>query len=162
MNSFLLNSLNKISIVEPGNYRYYRWNIINVLVSGNAVQSAEFVFQINGVDQSMSGITISNPGGSNPLGEEPPKLIDNNLNTKWLDFNIRTNGYSNIIFDFGAGQMRKFNGYRWATANDNNGRDSKSWIVAGSNNGVNWTTLSTVTNFVPTINRNTWQSPQTY
>jgi hypothetical protein len=110
----------------------------------------------------MSGITISNPGGSNPLGEQPPKLIDNNLNTKWLDFNIRTNGYSNIIFDFGAGQMRKFNGYRWATANDNNGRDSKSWIVAGSNNGVNWTTLSTVTNFVPTINRNTWQSPQTY
>jgi hypothetical protein len=109
----------------------------------------------------MAGVTVTNPGGSNPVGETPPNLVDNNLTTKALDLNFVSNGnISNFVFQFSS--AKSFNGYRWATANDFEDRDPKSWNVAGSNNGTTWTTLSTVSNFTSTTARNTWQTPQTY
>lgn len=86
MNSFLLNSLNKNIDISSFSYRYYNWRITDLLnlQSARMVQSAEFVFQINGVDQSMNGVSIRNPLGSSPRNEEPSKLIDNNLSTKWF------------------------------------------------------------------------------
>ncbi len=50
MNSFLLNSLNKNISIPIITFRYYQWRITNVLSPGNYVQSAQFVFQINGID----------------------------------------------------------------------------------------------------------------
>jgi hypothetical protein len=144
-------------------YLYYRWQITQTKSTppdNNAVQAAEFVFQIGGVDQSMAGVTVTNPGGSNPSGETPSNLVDNNLTTKALDLNFVTNGLTNFIFQFSS--AKSFNGYRWATANDFDTRDPKSWTVAGSNNGTTWTTLSTVSNFTATTARDTWQTPQTY
>ena len=144
-------------------YLYYRWQITEAKTTppnADAVQAAEFVFQIGGVDQSMAGVTVTNPGGNNPVGETPPNLVDNNLTTKALDLNFVANGLTNFIFQFGS--ARSFNGYRWATANDEESRDPKSWNVAGSNNGTTWTTLSTVSNFTATVARDTWQTPQTY
>ena len=109
----------------------------------------------------MAGVTVTNPSGSNPVGETPPNLVDGNLTTKWLDANFVSNGnVSNVIFQFSS--AKSFNGYRWATANDFEDRDPKSWTVAGSNNGTTWTTLSTVSNFTATVARNTWQTSQTY
>jgi hypothetical protein len=144
-------------------YLYYRWQITEAKTTppnSDAVQASEFVFQIGGVDQSMAGVTVTNPGGNNPVGETPPNLVDNNLTTKALDLNFVANGLTNFIFQFGS--ARSFNGYRWATANDEETRDPKSWNVAGSNNGTTWTTLSTVSNFTATVARDTWQTPQTY
>ena len=145
-------------------FTYYRWQITQTKVSppdAGAVQAAEFVFQIGGVDQSMAGVTVTNPGGSNPVGETPPNLVDNNLTTKALDANFVSNGsITNFIFQFSS--AKSFNGYRWATANDFEDRDPKSWTIAGSNNGTTWTTLSTVSNFTATVARNTWQTAQTY
>jgi len=113
MNSFLLNSLNKNISIPIITFRYYQWRITNVLSPGNYVQSAQFVFQINGIDQNMSGVTVTNPGGRNPTNERPQNLVDGNIfGTKWLDFNMASNKYSFIIFDFGIGQTRQFNGYR--------------------------------------------------
>lgn len=147
-----------------GAYKYYRWQITEAKImppNSNCVQSAEFEFQLSGVSQPMSSTTVSNPSGSNPVGETPPKLVDSNLLTKWLDLNFVSNGnVSNFIFEFPTKIL--FNGYRWATANDEEGRDPKSWTIAGSNDGSNWTTLHTVTGFVSTTNRNTWQTAQTY
>ena len=129
--------------------------------NSNCVQSAEFVFQIGGVDQSMAGVTVTNPNGNNPVGETPPNLVDNNLTTKALDLNFVSNGnVTNFIFQFSS--AKSFNGYRWATANDEESRDPKSWTIAGSNNGTTWTTLHTVSGFVATTARNTWQIAQTY
>jgi hypothetical protein len=142
---------------------YYRWQITQTKTTppdANAIQASEFVFQIGGVDQSMAGVTVTNPGGSNPSGETPSNLVDNNLTTKVVDINFVTNGLSNFIFQFSS--AKSFNGYRWATANDFESRDPKSWTIAGSNNGTTWTTLSTVTNFTATVARDTWQTPQTY
>ena len=145
-------------------YLYYRWQITEAKTTppnANCVQSAEFVFQIGGVDQSMAGVTVTNPGGNNPVGETPPNLVDNNLTTKALDLNFVSNGnVTNFIFQFSS--AKSFNGYRWATANDEESRDPKSWTIAGSNNGTTWTTLHTVSGFVATTARDTWQTAQTY
>ena len=109
----------------------------------------------------MAGVTVTNPNGNNPVGEEPSKLVDNNLTTKGLDLNFVSNGnVTNFIFQFTS--AKAFNGYRWATANDEEGRDPKSWTIAGSNNGTTWTTLHTVSGFSATATRNTYQTAQTY
>lgn len=145
-------------------YTYYRWQITSTKTmppNSNCVQAAEFRFILYGQDQSMSGVTVTNPSGSNPVGEEPSKLIDNNLATKGLDLNFVANGnVTNFIFQF-TGSVG-FNGYRWATANDEESRDPKSWTVSGSSNGSTWTTLHTVSGFTATSARNTWQTSQTY
>ncbi len=145
-------------------YLYYRWQITQAKETppnSDCVQAAEFVFQIGGVDQSMVGVTVTNPNGNNPVGETPPNLVDNNLTTKALDLNFVSNGnITNFIFQFSS--AKSFNGYRWATANDEESRDPKSWTIAGSNNGTSWTTLSTVSNFTATVARDTWQTAQTY
>jgi hypothetical protein len=143
---------------------YYRWQITESKTTppnANCVQSSEFVFQKNGVDQSMSGVVVTNPSGNNPVGEEPSKLIDGSLTTKALDLNFVTNGnVTNFIFQFPTGQS--FDGYRWGTANDEESRDPKSWTISGSNDGVNWSLLHTVSGFNSTTTRNTYQTPQTY
>lgn len=108
----------------------------------------------------MAGVTVTNPGGSNPVGEEPSKLVDGSLSVKALDLNFVSNGFTSFVFQFGS--AKSFNGYRWATANDEEGRDPKSWTIDGSNNGTTWTTLHTVTGFSATATRNSWQTAQTY
>ena len=144
-------------------YTYYRWQITEAKVTppnANCVQASEFVFRLNGVDQSMAGVTVTNPNGNNPSGEGPENLVDGSISLKALDLNFVTNGLTNFIFQFTS--AKTFNGYRWATANDEESRDPKSWTIAGSNNGTTWTTLHTVTNFSATVTRNTYQTAQTY
>lgn len=148
-------------------YTYYKWQITATKGTPTPydgyLQAAEFVFQYAGIDQTATtdSATVTNPGGSNPVGEEPPKLVDNNLTTKCVDLNFTTNG-SVSIFVFQFSSPKLFNGYRWATANDFEARDPKSWTLAGSNDGTTWTTLSTVSNFTATSTRETWQTSQSY
>jgi hypothetical protein len=165
-NGNIVNFNNQIvSFLNNEGYLYYRWQITNLrnTTFNSMVQASEFVFRLDGVDQSeiTGSATITNPNGSNPPSEEPGNLIDGNLNTKWLDFNFSSNGnVSNIIFQFSSPQT--FNGYRWATANDEVNRDPISWNLSASNNGIDWTQLHSVTNFNTTSDRNTYQTPQTY
>lgn len=151
------------SITAMQSYIYYRWQITQAKTTppqANCVQASEFVFRLNGVDQSMSGVTVTNPSGNNPVGEGPGNLVDGSVALKALDLNFVSNGLTNFIFQFSS--AKAFNGYRWATANDEESRDPKSWTIAGSNNGTSWTTLHTVTNFTATTTRNTYQTAQTY
>lgn len=143
-------------------YKYYRWQITESKINppnANCVQASEFVFQINGVDRQTitSTASVSNPNGNNPLGETPINLNDNNISTKFLDLNFVSNGrITNFIFTFP--NPYAFTGYRWATANDEESRDPKSWTLSGSSDGTNWTTLSIVSNFTATSSRNTYNS----
>ena len=141
-------------------FTYYRWQITSIRGGGGDghVQAAEFVFQLNGVDQTAitGGATVSNPGGTSPAGEEPSKLVDNNLATKWLDHNFTTSGVASYVFQFASPQ--RFTGYRWATANDATWRDPASWTIAASNNGTTWITINTITNYVATSSRDTFNS----
>lgn len=140
-------------------FRYYRWQITRSKTmppESNCVQVSEFVFVLNGTNQQTitSAATVTNPSGNNPVGETPPNLVDNNLTTKGLDLNFTTNGLTNFIFQFSSPQA--FNGYRWATANDFESRDPASWTLSGSADGTTWTTLHSVSNYVATTTRNTY------
>ncbi len=146
-------------------YIYYRWLITDTKINppnGNASQASEFVFQLNGTDQqatTTSATVTANPAGIFAAGEEPQKLVDGNLTTKMCDQKFVTNGSTSIIFQFSSRQT--FTGYRWATANDEEGRDPKSWTLSGSQNGTTWTLLHTVTGYTATSSRNTY-NPTTW
>ena len=149
--------------VTGGSYLYYRWRITNVrnFSIANSVQASEFVFQRNNSDTyTTAPATVTNPGGNNPSGETPDKLYDQNTTTKALDFNIKSTNVSIFLYTFSTAQT--FTGYRWATANDSDDRDPITWTVEGSTNNSTWTTLHTVTNFNPTLTRNTYVGPWTY
>lgn len=149
-------------------YTYYRWRITATMTmppNANACQVSEFVFQAYGVDQqtitSSATVTSSNPIGTFNAGEEPSKLVDANINTKMCDVAFVTNGnITSIIFQFSSPQV--FNGYRWATANDESGRDPTSWTLSAGNDGTTWTTLHTVTSFSSTTTRLTYNTAFTY
>ena len=144
-------------------YRYVRWVITDLknFSTANSLQVSEFVLRNNGVDISMSGSTVTNPGGSNPGSEVPSNLKDGSTSTKFLDFNIKNSPFtSTVIFDMGSATI--FNGYRKATANDAEERDPKSWTVSRSNDGTNYTTLHTVTGFSATSTRQAYQTAQSF
>ena len=146
-----------------GSYTYYRWRITESKITppnANCVQASEFVFQVTGSDASMAGVTVTNPNGNNPIGEGPSNLVDGTTTAKALDLNFVTNGFTDFVFQFST--PKRFDGYRWATANDEEGRDPKSWTISGSNNGTTWETLHTVSGFSATATRQTYQSAQTY
>lgn len=124
------------------NARYFR--LIIDAIRGFAfdayVQLSEFSMlgrnniEING--------TYSNIVGSSPGSEGPSNLGDENLNTKWLNFE----GDGSIVqIDFGTNV--NVAGYRMATANDSDNRDPISWRVQSSSNGSTWTTIAQVQNF---------------
>ena len=49
----------------------------------NSVQFSEVEFQIDGSTVDLSKAVATNPGGSNPSNERPPKAIDKIVTTKW-------------------------------------------------------------------------------
>ncbi len=120
-------------------YRYYRFRTTAVRGAViEAVQISEIEFYYSGTKISFAGATATNPGGSNPAGEEPDKAIDGNTNTKWLDGNILR-----LVIDFGVGVRKVADAFRFATANDAINRDPLQWVVEGSNDNSTWTALHT-------------------
>lgn len=120
------------------------------------VQASEFNFYVNGeLLRPLDGIRmVSNEDGINPSNEGPGKLVDGNVNTKWLDlyiaFGTSLKG-STLLFDF-SGEYN-INGYNWYTANDFAGRDPTDWTVEVSNDGSTWFELDSVENYDPTKDR---------
>lgn len=151
--------------ISPTGYRYYRWNITAIRTNpseSGAVQVAEFYFQLNGSDQTWTGVTVTARGDNASASEVPNNLIDGSTLTKWLDFRNTGSPITWVMFDFGAGNSKTFNGYKWSTANDEVSRDPVSWNIQGSNNGTTWTTLDTRTNVTVTNSRNSIVGPFTY
>ena len=139
-------------------YTYWKWNITGARGPTTMIQVSEFTFQKGGVSDAMTGVTVTNPGGSNPGGEGISNLSDGSTSTKWLDFNFSGNnatpstGNSTVIWQFST--AKSFNGYIWYTANDSDVRDPTTWTISGSNNGSTYTTLHTVTGATITSSRN--------
>jgi len=151
---------NQTTATTISGYRYYKWNItaLRDASTAGALQVSEFSFQLNGVDQSWSSVTVTARGdnaSATPQAEGIAQLTDGNVSTKWLDFSTSGTPISWIKFDFGAGVYKKFTSYKWYTANDFSTRDPISWTIQGSNDGTNWTTLDTQSNFSVTSTRNT-------
>lgn len=91
----------------------------------------------NGVSLMDANTTISAPGSSSPTGEDITKAIDNNLGTKFLSFST-----SNIPVVLNFGSAKVANQFSYTTANDAPERDPAGFTVEGSNDGVNFTSLS--------------------
>ncbi len=75
-----------------------------------------------------------------PAGEEHAKLVDNNVNTKYLTFN------ASAWVQYQTPLSYVVTGYTITSANDAAERDPLSWTLQGSTNGTSWTTIDTRSN----------------
>lgn len=135
-------------------YRYWRWQITRRKPgAAHGVQISEWELRLGGARlPTMGAASVTAPGAITPGAENPPKLVDGSLDTKFLDFafddtlinelsSVET-GDTTVIIDLGA--PTEADGYAWWTANDVPARDPISWTVAGSPDGITWTLLDTV------------------
>lgn len=135
------------------NFRYYKFTptLLRDNATANSVQFSELNIRYNGTRVDYSTAVASNPNGSNPGGQTPAQGIDNNLNTKFLDFNK-----GSLVIDFGKNTY--MTDYTFSTAEDSTERDPKSWVFYGSNDNSNWVTLDAQNNYPTTTNRLTYQN----
>jgi hypothetical protein len=140
------NGANQAGRKSVARFRYYRFYATKVRTPGvdagypnGIIQMSEFIMLLGNTRIDYTGATATNPGGSNPVGEEPPKGIDNDQATKWLDFNFDSNLYSILQVDFGS--VRQTDAFQYRTANDVDGRDPIRWLVQGSNDTTTWYTV---------------------
>ena len=84
-------------------------------------------------------VSHDNSGGKE-AGEGSLKLIDNNINTKFLIFNINLIG-GPFHWQFEYVQPQVINGYTMTSGNDAEGRDPLNWDLMGSDDGITWTTV---------------------
>ncbi len=134
-------------------YQYFRFT--PTVLRGpaeNSVQVSEFQFIDDGTPISVAGVIVTNPGGNFPGGENPPKLVDLDTGSKWLNFDK----FQPVVFEF-TGPVT-IDTYNFATANDAQERDPVSWTFEGSADGSSWTLLDSRTNFATTTARQTYQS----
>jgi hypothetical protein len=159
--SITFRRTSKLDGVPPVAYKYYKWSISATMrVNDGFLQASEFRFQYDGADTDMSSVAISLLNGhTSPDTEQAINLKDGSFWTKFLDLNFDSGG-TEVLFEFPSSIA--FNGYRWATANDEDSRDPKNWIIYGSNDNTNWITLHTVTNFNSTTDRQAFNIPLTY
>ena len=85
-----------------------------------------------GQDVSRPGDPAAGSSGNYPGGESPSRAIDNIATTKYLNFDGPGSGID--IQPSGSGIVRALG---IMTANDDPGRDPTSYILIGSNDGVN-------------------------
>lgn len=84
------------------------------------------------IDGAITGSHLNSPGSENL-----PKLVDNNFTTKYLAFGYSNDLYIQLKFD----KPKKLDAYTITSGNDAPERDPKKWIIQGSNNGTDWTTI---------------------
>ena len=82
------------------------------------------------------------------------KIFDNNYGTgyRWLTAAGQTTGW--VSYDFGAGNAKVINKYRWLTMETDSNAVPGAWQLQGSNDNATWVTLHSGTNSVQT--GNTW------
>ncbi len=156
------------------------YRLLKIIITANRgesmVQLARIAFSF--VPQVIS---VTNPNGSSPYREEAHNLLDGQLHTKWLDFNLQRNGSSELIFVVGSertslpaprkSKMRSLwdmvvypsspalnlkPTYQLWTANDFPQRDPTSWILMGQHVGsTDWDILDIQDCVEPPYSRHT-------
>lgn len=88
------------------------------------------------------GIATSNK--PNPIFEDPANAFDGSLESKWTarNANSRSSPYLQYKWNVvSAEPIMPISSYRLTSANDEPGKDPKSWILQASNNGQDYDTL---------------------
>ena len=90
------------------------------------------------IDITTQGtLRVSNEnGGGSAAGEGSPKLVDGDINTKYL-YNYVPSSWFEIKFPTAVA----VGAYAFTSANDASTRDPKDWTLQGSNDGTNWTDI---------------------
>lgn len=129
-------------------YRYYRFAPTRIQFNNGQMQISEFTLSLNGTvlnvnNRNGSGtnvvpVTVTAGGQDVNAGEGALKVFDNDTGTKWFNGNALTDF---LQMDFGT--PLTIDSYNFATANDSVefGRTPESWLMFGSSDGVNWTTI---------------------
>ena len=122
-------------------YQYVRFTPVKLRnnAGANSIQLSEF-FLKNGATTLPIFSAFNDVGGNSPAAEGPDKLIDNSVDTKWLDFSKGP-----VIFEFT--EPTTFDSYGFATANDAEARDPVRWLLEGSDDLENWTMIDNLTAF---------------
>ncbi|MBP65471.1 MAG: hypothetical protein CL727_06880, partial [Chloroflexi bacterium] len=91
------------------------------------------------VDISAPGDAVVASSDNSPGGEQAPNAIDNNTQTKYLNFDGANNTPSGLTISTGSGIVT---GLGLTSANDAPERDPATYIIWGSNDGENFTEIS--------------------
>gem|GEM_PF-1517123 len=131
----------EFTIANTTAYQMYRLNITaNNGDSLTQLAELELYGEAGAPVDRATGGTVS-ASGENPPYETKEKAFDDALDSKWLI--LSPTGW--IQYRFGGGSKYAIARYTVASGNDSQGRDPKSWILRGSNNGTTWVTLDTRT-----------------
>ncbi|CAN5826120.1 hypothetical protein BH11BAC3_BH11BAC3_28050 [soil metagenome] len=96
------------------------------------------------VDITAQGtLSVSNEnGGGSGAGEGSPKVVDGDLNTKYL------NNYVNTMWiQLQFATPVAVGAYTLTSGGDASGRDPKTWDISGSNDGTTWTVVDSRTDY---------------
>lgn len=98
----------------------------------------EHVVDVDVTGDGMLSVSRDNNGGPEN-GEGSPKIVDNDVNSKFLQSDFSGDLWLSLEFV----EPVVVGAYTMTSANDAPDRDAKNWTLQGSNNGINWTTLDT-------------------
>lgn len=108
-------------------------------------------FRIDSLTQRTRDVTLpatltvsnENSGGS-AASEGSSKLIDGNTSTKFYTGTYVANDF---WLQLQLGEEKTIHAYTLTSGNDASSRDPKTWQLQGSNDGTNWTTLDSRTDY---------------
>ncbi|WP_035605237.1 autotransporter-associated beta strand repeat-containing protein [Haloferula sp. BvORR071] len=144
-------------------YRYYRFTAYTNY--GNGSTSADGYNQIGELHYYKAGVwtaattgTASGPG----TGEQLWSNANDNKGANVAGFTKYGFGTRPIVITYDFGASTSFDAYNWSSANDSTpARNPRRWIISGSNDNTNFTTLddrSAIEQVGPTATYN-WSSP---
>lgn len=151
----------------PVAYKYFRFKIEGRKGNDNGmVQIAELKLYSGDTDITQEKIqqyydssTVNVDGAKYPDNEAPYKLVDGNIDTKWLDRRLK-DGSSPASLDavwlaVEFSEPKQVTKYEWFTANDADARDPAAWRLQGSNDNSTWVDLDVQSGFSATTVRQT-------
>ena len=163
-------TISKGEAATTNSYTYFRFKIEGRKGNDNGmVQIAELKLYSGDTDITQGNIqryydssTVNVDNEKYPDNEAPYKLVDGNIDTKWLDRRLK-DGSSPASLDavwlaVGFSEPKQVTKYEWFTANDAEARDPAAWRLQGSNDNpdsseARWVDLDVRSGFTATSER---------
>lgn len=140
-----------------GEWQYLRMNITQKKNTGEYIQLSNIRLQtLSGRNYDWSGASITSNLSNSIYGETVDKLLDNSTTTKYCDTSQGSSVDCNCVITINAGKKIPMGYYKmlcWDTANDAETRDPKTFNFQISNDGTNWYTIASETNYWCTATR---------
>ena len=160
-------TISKGEAATTNSYTYFRFKIEGRKGNDNGmVQIAELKLYSGDTDITQENIqryydssTVNVDGAKYPDNEAPYKLVDGDIDKKWLDRRLK-DGSSPASLDavwlaVEFSEPKQVTKYEWFTANDADARDPAAWRLQGSNDNSTWVDLDVQSGFSATTVRQT-------